>query len=1150
MNKFPDWAIDWMSKGKGREQVSHGLNLALKLENPDSLPLLLWDIVVAGPQIERAMQELSFIHYARFVPSWDGTALMVTTEFDGPLEPYVMDFVIALGDVFDTLLSYVDSSVRPRLPTREHPAEFWSFVQEWNRVPLTRNPITREVLRFPAAFDYPVYSAYPTRTVTDIDGPRKALLPPVIDHPADPVDLDDIQGNILSGYGADSAVHLFFCINDPVAARKWLAGDFPLQSNAWNGVMSAARWVTVPKYLANVAFTYSGLKKLLPDRTADLLRFPDAFRQGAEKRAEINGDTGLSAPGNWRFGRDSQDIHVVLSLYYKQPLVTATRSATAQKKAKAKAFAAFIEIAGTLSQAGVANGMTLVQLQQANALPDHKVYFGYVDGISKPRVSGQCKPDEPDFQPAASPGEFLLGKNYKSIFGGSSLDDLPEDLASNGTFGAIRLIEQHVDLFEQTIQTEAVRLNMTQDELRAKLLGRWKDGEPLALDPTVASGTTPPRNDFDYAPSWEHPKVPNDHDGARCPVGAHIRRTNPRTARISGQRHSRRLIRRGMPTRWDDTVNGNIVTKSGLFGLFIGASLERQFEFIQQQWIQGDLAATGIRDTQDPIAGLRAADTYLRLVGTDDSVSNRVKVPPLVATRGSLYLFFPSISVLRRLDQAAAPLDFRALNAELARHDNSRTSPGFLPDHLLRALDKLRGRLPDTLLGLLEDLLLMKPESTWMKMFIDEFVPESGKPFAPARLSQGDIRPLDPAFIANPFPAYETLRQAGQRIVWVKEHQAYWVLTRTECDRLFDEAKPPNMNFLQQPSGKKLRGLLTMDEPRHAVLRGVVGNAFGVATRKLSTYIAEAVDEAFDRLQHLEQFDYVAEFGAEVPKTVYWRIFGLPRGDIADIDALAQTTMRHFSQPDRPGMNDAIVSADASVRLAGRVALLLAEAMLYSIVPLGTSPYDKTLIGEIAKRTQLPLLPGRPLEFSESLLTLVQLALVHMSAQFLLGSATRNLLLPDPRDGNLPWRQLVTLLPNKAAFDASLSLALEEARRVDPPVTIIQRYTAGQLSIGGITVKKDAPVFALVASANRDGAGGDLEEFHWDRPAGAQHLSLGHGIHECIGKALQETLVHTAIARMIKQMPTLRLCDKTAVPAWIDNIYFRALQSLPVTRCP
>jgi len=49
---------------------------------------------------------------------------------------------------------------------------------------------------------------------------------------------------------------------------------------------------------------------------------------------------------------------------------------------------------------------------------------------------------------------------------------------------------------------------------------------------------------------------------------------------------------------------------------------------------------------------------------------------------------------------------------------------------------------------------------------------------------------------------------------------------------------------------------------------------------------------------------------------------------------------------------------------------------------------------------------------------------------------------------------------------------------------------------------------------------------------------------------VQARIVPEALASLIGAMPTLRLCDPDAVPPWVENVYFRALQALPVTRCP
>jgi cytochrome P450 len=266
--------------------------------------------------------------------------------------------------------------------------------------------------------------------------------------------------------------------------------------------------------------------------------------------------------------------------------------------------------------------------------------------------------------------------------------------------------------------------------------------------------------------------------------------------------------------------------------------------------------------------------------------------------------------------------------------------------------------------------------------------------------------------------------------------------------------------------------------------------------------------------------------------------------------------MRHFGQPQQQGLGDDVAFADAALRLTQRLALLLAKALLASLLPTGTT-FTGTLIGEVASRTQIPLAPGaqRTMTFIESLLTLVQTVLAgFMSMQFLMGSAMRHLLTPDPRPdrgGEVPWQVLSNLYSTRDPnFQSSLLCALAEARRVDPPVTIVQRYAGPNGgAIGGVLLPKDCAVFAVVASAHRDTSfGPDPDQYHWDRAALGQ-LSLGRGTHECVGRALQDLVVPAAMTRLLDAMPELKLCDTQAVPAWLDNLYFRSLQALPVHRC-
>jgi hypothetical protein len=129
-------------------QVQHGLNLFLPLKAPVQMPALLALIAKAKPEVFKQLALLDYVHFARFLPSPDGSVLWVITTFDGDLEPYIMDFVGVIGDVFTEILFFIKGA--PPLPVQRYPREFVAFVNAHN---------------IPQA---DVWSAYPDLTVLDI----------------------------------------------------------------------------------------------------------------------------------------------------------------------------------------------------------------------------------------------------------------------------------------------------------------------------------------------------------------------------------------------------------------------------------------------------------------------------------------------------------------------------------------------------------------------------------------------------------------------------------------------------------------------------------------------------------------------------------------------------------------------------------------------------------------------------------------------------------------------------------------------------------------------------------------------------------------------------------------------------------------------
>jgi hypothetical protein len=128
-------------------QVQNALNLWLPLKSPAQMRALLAALNAEKDSVHDALAGLDYVHFARFMPSPDGSILWVITEYDGGLQSYVMDFVAVLGDVFTAILQFVQGA--PRLPVQRYPRDFVKFINDHNL------PIE-------------AWSAYPDMTVIDI----------------------------------------------------------------------------------------------------------------------------------------------------------------------------------------------------------------------------------------------------------------------------------------------------------------------------------------------------------------------------------------------------------------------------------------------------------------------------------------------------------------------------------------------------------------------------------------------------------------------------------------------------------------------------------------------------------------------------------------------------------------------------------------------------------------------------------------------------------------------------------------------------------------------------------------------------------------------------------------------------------------------
>jgi Dyp-type peroxidase family len=471
------------------------------------------------------------------------------------------------------------------------------------------------------------------------------------------VEQKDVQGNILCGYGNAFRYALYLFIrfgDDQRATRAWLRDLIP-------DITTAEPWRPAsnkPAETLNVAFTHRGLKRLGVPKSVRKT-FPDEFRQGMAKRAELIGDTGDSGPDRWKTAL--RKSHAVL-------IVTAREDARA-------------ECAAQHERRLAAHGARVTYAQHAGLIGGGagesyaREHFGFADGFSQPAIRGNGGPDTregmgtptKDGWDEVAPGEFVLG-----YLGEDGLEPYAPaaPLGRGGSFMVLRKLHQDVPAFREYLRRAAetelgfldpeAELPATAEQvIAAKMVGRWQDGRSLVTSdlPTVPANDpaldATRINRFRYRGNSDHPaepEHPTDPDGVRCPIGAHVRRANPRDSigwdGLLTKRH--RIIRRGMP--YGDPLPAGREQDGkdrGLIFVAYQSSIERQFELIQSRWLN-DGDAFWLGTEKDCLS----TDTGMTVQGPGQPTYLPPPDRPFITTRGGDYFFVPGLTALRALAAA------------------------------------------------------------------------------------------------------------------------------------------------------------------------------------------------------------------------------------------------------------------------------------------------------------------------------------------------------------------------------------------------------------------------------------------------------------------------------------------------------------------
>lgn len=500
------------------------------------------------------------------------------------------------------------------------------------------------------------------------------------------LDVNEIQGNSLRGFDTPYIALLGFKIDDASVARGWLSSLSyrvdTLGSVHHYRITRSFAPIRAPRTLLNIAISARALREI----GFDLAAVEDGFfLQPMGWNAAALGDRvdGSGAPPDYVVGStwdDTPDILLIIGADSVDSLVQFSESMR--------------------TAAAMAGCTTIYKEERGNKLPGEIEHFGFRDGISQVGVRGRLSsivddyltlrrldPNDPSAgefakpgQPLVWPGQFVFG--YPTQLPGTSLEPGPDSdggppWMKNGSFLVYRRLRQDVPAFHTFLQEQATLLTgalgraMTEHEVGALIVGRWRDGSPLLLSPNQpnqnVSGDEMLVNDFAFAqgtpsmtlidpPSGRMlPPQAGDPAGQRCPFFAHIRKVNPRDLTtdqgIAGRTLTFQMLRRGVP--YGPRLAGSTPDGAdrGLLFLAYQTSFKRQFNVLNTLWVNNSSAPEMTDEGFDLLISQNSGrDRAAALRDSNGTVKATMNARTnWVIPTGGGFFFSPSVSFLRSL---------------------------------------------------------------------------------------------------------------------------------------------------------------------------------------------------------------------------------------------------------------------------------------------------------------------------------------------------------------------------------------------------------------------------------------------------------------------------------------------------------------------
>ena len=390
--------------------------------------------------------------------------------------------------------------------------------------------------------------------------------------------------------------------------------------------------------------------------------------------------------------------------------------------------------------------------------------------------------------------------------------------------------------------------------------------------------------------------------------------------------------------------------------------------------------------------------------------------------------------------------------------------------------------------------------------------------------------PLDPAFIADPYPFY---RQMRERAPVFKTPMGFWLVSRYEDaafvmrDRRFGKDFVGNMvrrygaSRMDEPAIASLgKTMLVLDPPDHTRLRGLVTKAFTARrVADMRPRIAALVDEQLDRVAGKGSMDVMRDLAHRLPVIVICDMLGIPEDHRAPFLAGSNVNGRILEPV--PMTRAELDQANLNTQMAGVYFGQLCDLRR-------REPKDDLTTELVRAEDAGDKLSAEELQANMGLL----FGAGHETTTNLIGNG----LLALHRNP-VQWERIKK--------DPSLiANMIEELLRYDSSVQLTGRVTHTAVEVGGTTIPAEESVVVLLGAANRDPAQyADPDTLDVGRQ-NVRPLSFGGGIHHCLGAQLARLEGELVFSALVRRMPNLELPEKDR-PEWKRSFTLRGLKTLP-----